>query len=77
MINWLREGRSRGMHGWYDLVDWIGGWPYEVAKPEQVFKFLRDRGFILQDLTTCAGHGCNEFVFVRRLGQGADVVRDV
>jgi len=77
MINWLREGRSRGMHGWYDLVDWIGGWPYEVAKPEQVFRFLRDRGFILQDLTTCAGHGCNEFVFIRRLGQGADVVRDV
>ena len=32
------------MHAWYDLVDWIGGWPFEVARPEEVFRFLRDRG---------------------------------
>ena len=63
--NWIGETQSRGMHGWYDLVDWVGGWPFEVARPEAVFRFLRDRGFALKELTTSLGHGCNEFVFVR------------
>jgi 2-polyprenyl-6-hydroxyphenyl methylase/3-demethylubiquinone-9 3-methyltransferase len=62
----FRSQRSRGMHWWYDLVDWIGGWPFEVAKPEEVFTFLRERGFELVQLKTCAGNiGCNEFVFRR------------
>ena len=63
--NWFNEGRSRGMHAWYDLVDWVGGWPFEVAKPEDIFRFLRDRGFTLKEMTTCSGHGCNEFLFIR------------
>jgi SAM-dependent methyltransferase len=56
----------RGMSYWHDTVDWIGGFPFEVAKPEQVFAFYRDRGFSLRQMTTMAGgHGCNEYVFVR------------
>ncbi|WP_145100194.1 class I SAM-dependent methyltransferase [Rosistilla carotiformis] len=65
LMNWATETQSRGMHGWYDLVDWVGGWPFEVAKPEEVFRFLRDRGFFLEEMTTSAGHGCNEFTFTR------------
>ncbi len=58
--------RRRGMTLWYDLVDWVGGYPFEVAKPEQVFDFYHSRGFVLQQLFTCAGrHGCNEYVFTR------------
>jgi SAM-dependent methyltransferase len=64
--SWRREGRERGMSAWYDLVDWVGGYPFEVAKPEQIFEFYRARGFTLEKLTTCAGSmGCNEFVFVK------------
>jgi 2-polyprenyl-3-methyl-5-hydroxy-6-metoxy-1,4-benzoquinol methylase len=55
----------RGMSAWRDVVDWVGGYPFEVAKPEEVFRFYRDRGFVLKDFTTCGGGlGCNEFVFV-------------
>jgi 2-polyprenyl-6-hydroxyphenyl methylase/3-demethylubiquinone-9 3-methyltransferase len=62
-----RSQRSRGMRWWTDLVDWIGGWPFEVAKPEEVFAFLRNRGFELVELRTCGGGlGCNEFLFQRR-----------
>lgn len=58
--------RQRGMHWWYDLVDWIGGWPFEVAKPEEVLRFLQARGFEITDLMTVGGGlGCNEFVFRR------------
>jgi 2-polyprenyl-3-methyl-5-hydroxy-6-metoxy-1,4-benzoquinol methylase len=60
------RGSARGMDPWRDVVDWVGGYPFEVAKPEHVFSFLGDRGFQLRYLTTCAGGiGCNEFVFTR------------
>jgi 2-polyprenyl-6-hydroxyphenyl methylase/3-demethylubiquinone-9 3-methyltransferase len=59
-------GSERGMSFWTDLVDWVGGYPFQVAKPEEVFNFFRDRGFRLERLTTNAGSlGCNEYVFVR------------
>jgi 2-polyprenyl-6-hydroxyphenyl methylase/3-demethylubiquinone-9 3-methyltransferase len=58
--------RERGMSVWHDLVDWVGGYPFEVAKPEQIFDFYRERGFVLTKLKTCGGGlGCNEFVFIR------------
>lgn len=57
--------RGRGMSAWHDLVDWVGGFPYEVATPEAVFSFFRDRGFLLDRLVTRQGSGCNEFVFIR------------
>jgi SAM-dependent methyltransferase len=62
-----REYRSsRGMSLLHDWIDWIGGFPFEAAKPEAVFRFLQDRGFALRNLTTCGGSlGCNEFLFRR------------
>jgi 2-polyprenyl-6-hydroxyphenyl methylase/3-demethylubiquinone-9 3-methyltransferase len=56
----------RGMSRWYDLIDWVGGYPFEVSKPERIFDFVRERGFTLERLQTCGGNlGCNEFVFRR------------
>lgn len=55
---------SRGMTPWRDVVDWVGGLPFEVATPEHIFHFYRDRGFRLEELKTVAGGlGCNEFLF--------------
>jgi 2-polyprenyl-3-methyl-5-hydroxy-6-metoxy-1,4-benzoquinol methylase len=69
LVNWYREAcqrQQRGMHHWHDLVDWVGGYPFEVARPEEVFNFFRARGFELIYLTTQGcGHGCNEFVFLK------------
>jgi 2-polyprenyl-6-hydroxyphenyl methylase/3-demethylubiquinone-9 3-methyltransferase len=57
---------NRGMRPWRDLVDWVGGYPFEVARPEQITDFCRGRGFSLRRLKTCGGgRGCNEFVFER------------
>lgn len=57
---------ARGMSRWRDMVDWVGGYPYEVATPESIFEFCRARGFALINLR-CGGVGlgCNEFVFER------------
>jgi SAM-dependent methyltransferase len=61
-----REPGPRGMSRWHDLIDWVGGHPFEVATPDEVFRFCRDRGLSLTELTTVGGgSGCNEFVFHR------------
>lgn len=60
------ERSSRGMSYWHDLIDWMGGYPFEVARPEDIFDFFRRRGFSLRRMKTCGGGiGCNEFVFAR------------
>lgn len=71
-LRWLvrrlsrRGGLERGMSLWSDMIDWLGGYPFEVAKPEAIFRRFRDQGFTLLELTTCGGKmGCNEFVFRR------------
>jgi 2-polyprenyl-6-hydroxyphenyl methylase/3-demethylubiquinone-9 3-methyltransferase len=56
--------KSRGMSRVHDWFDWLGGYPFEVAKPEAIFARYREQGFTLERLKTCAGGlGCNEFVF--------------
>lgn len=61
-----RQAPERGMDIFRDWIDWLGGWPFEVAKPEKVFDFCTQRGFTLHKLHTCAGSiGCNEFLFAK------------
>lgn len=59
--------KARGMSLWHDFLDWLGGYPYENAKPEEVFNYCRDRGFALVGLRTCGGStGNNQFVIERK-----------
>lgn len=65
LSTWRSYKRRRGMSPWHDLVDWVGGYPFEVARPEEIFDFFHACGFTLHRLKTCAGyHGCNEFLFL-------------
>jgi 2-polyprenyl-6-hydroxyphenyl methylase/3-demethylubiquinone-9 3-methyltransferase len=60
-----REGR-RGMDLWFDMIDWLGGYPFEVARPDDIIAFYRERGFAPEASRIFRrGHGCNEFVFRR------------
>lgn len=62
--DWRAKKKDRGMSAWHDWVDWIGGMPFEVAKPEDAIVPLARRGFTLQNLKTVgSGWGCNEYVF--------------
>lgn len=57
---------ERGMAMQRDMFDWLGGYPFEVAKPEKVFKYFHSLGYQLVNLRTCGGRmGCNEFVFIQ------------
>jgi 2-polyprenyl-6-hydroxyphenyl methylase/3-demethylubiquinone-9 3-methyltransferase len=65
--SWRTYVHRRGMSPWRDLIDWAGGYPFEVAKPEQIFDFYRQRGFTLQMLKTAGGTvATNHFLFLRQ-----------
>jgi 2-polyprenyl-3-methyl-5-hydroxy-6-metoxy-1,4-benzoquinol methylase len=58
------DQNNRGMSRWHDIIDWVGGYPYEVATPEEIFEFYKSRNFTLTKLKAGKiGLGCNEFVF--------------
>lgn len=63
---WREYKKNRGMSPHRDVVDWVGGYPFEVSTPDDIFEYYSQRGYILRKLKTCSGnHGCNEFVFTR------------
>ena len=66
--SWRTYGRNRGMSPWRDAVDWVGGFPFEVSRPEEILRFYEARGFSAEWCFDAAkGLGCNEFIFRRSL----------
>ena len=59
-------GDARGMKFFTDVIDWVGGYPFEVASPQAVEAHARRHGFtpVWQRLVG-RRHGCNEFIFRR------------
>lgn len=67
---WRGYQSRRGMSRWRDIIDWVGGYPYEVATPDEVFEFCKSRGFVLTKLNVGrVGLGCNQFVFEKVSGE--------
>lgn len=67
-VRYVREyKRNRGMSWQHDLVDWIGGYPYEYAGVQELFAFLREKNpdFYLANLHTSKGLGNHELLFAR------------
>jgi SAM-dependent methyltransferase len=60
----INPSLDRGMHFYYDVIDWVGGYPFEVASREKTIQYLEKKGFKKQ-LIISAGRkmGCNQFVF--------------
>jgi 2-polyprenyl-3-methyl-5-hydroxy-6-metoxy-1,4-benzoquinol methylase len=65
VASWTKYERNRGMSRWRDIIDWVGGYPYEFAKPDAICSFFIDRGFALDKLCIGGGLGCSEYVFSR------------
>ncbi len=62
--SWTQYKNGRGMNRWHDIIDWVGGFPYEVATVDEIFEFYKKRGFSLTKVKSGGvGLGCNEFVF--------------
>jgi 2-polyprenyl-6-hydroxyphenyl methylase/3-demethylubiquinone-9 3-methyltransferase len=64
----LGPGRTatRGMEFRHDLIDWIGGYPYEYASPDEIRSRLSKYGFKLLSFRPTIGMtGCHEYIFER------------
>jgi 2-polyprenyl-6-hydroxyphenyl methylase/3-demethylubiquinone-9 3-methyltransferase len=59
------EKKQRGMNVYHDLVDWLGGLPYEVASADEVEQFARERGFEPTHVDPRHEGACATYVFSR------------
>jgi 2-polyprenyl-3-methyl-5-hydroxy-6-metoxy-1,4-benzoquinol methylase len=56
--------KRRGMSFYYDVVDWIGGYPYQYANKTEIINFVEARGFkLVKTVSPSVPTGCNEYVF--------------
>ncbi|MCK4793431.1 MAG: class I SAM-dependent methyltransferase [Desulfobacteraceae bacterium] len=59
--------QKRGMDFYYNVVDWVGGYPYEYATTGEIEEMLARSGFRpIQMIPAQVPTGCNEFVFIRK-----------
>ncbi|MEY2508019.1 MAG: hypothetical protein QOH01_2348 [Verrucomicrobiota bacterium] len=71
VAKWLSTGgnplrQSRGMDFHYDVVDWVGGYPYEYGSVHEIARFVEALGFRLErTIPARVPTGCNQFVFER------------
>lgn len=58
-------GAERGMRWRTDMIDWLGGYPYEFATVEEVFSFMKKHypSFTLINIKNEPGLGNNWFLF--------------
>ena len=57
--------KKRGMSIYHDWLDWLGGYPFEVATPDAITEFYTARGFRLFKRVETTSLGTNQFVFQR------------
>ena len=68
---WLVTGEKprkqpRGMDFMYDVIDWVGGYPYEYADRDEVLAFVEPLGFeCVHFVPSEVPTGCNELIFRR------------
>jgi 2-polyprenyl-6-hydroxyphenyl methylase/3-demethylubiquinone-9 3-methyltransferase len=64
-IRALLRKDNRGMSFRHDLIDWIGGFPYEFARYDVLVRYITARGFALFNGHAETSLGCHELVFQR------------
>ena len=58
--------KERGMDFYHDVIDWVGGYPYEHATVGQIKTLVEALGFSLERIIPASvPTGCNQFVFRR------------
>jgi 2-polyprenyl-3-methyl-5-hydroxy-6-metoxy-1,4-benzoquinol methylase len=57
---------KRGMSRFHDIVDWVGGYPYEYASVDAITNFYERDGFETVKVNANSSYGCHQIVFRRR-----------
>ncbi len=56
---------GRGMSWLHDVIDWVGGYPYEYASVKDITEFYRRDGFEPVKIRENKSYGCHQLVFKR------------
>ena len=80
LLSYLRSGKlrsyiqqltaasgGRGMSWIHDVIDWVGGYPYEYASVSAITDFYQRAGFTQVRVRENTSYGCHQIVF-RRVG---------
>jgi len=60
--------KQRGMDFYYDVIDWVGGYPYEYASIKEISDYVTKNGFeLIKSIPAEVPTGCNEMIFKRGL----------
>jgi len=72
IAKWVATGENplkmrRGMDFMHNVIDWVGGYPYEYASIDEMVKILQVSGFdVVKVIPANVPTGCNEFVCKHR-----------
>ena len=72
VAKWLVTGKNpfeqrRGMDFYYNVIDWVGGYPYEYASRDEIVSLVTGLGFSLKKFIPAhVPTGCNEYVFWKK-----------
>jgi 2-polyprenyl-3-methyl-5-hydroxy-6-metoxy-1,4-benzoquinol methylase len=57
--------KGRGMSRMRDIIDWVGGYPYEFATLNEIARFYEADGFFVAKSKENSSYGCHQVVFHR------------
>jgi 2-polyprenyl-3-methyl-5-hydroxy-6-metoxy-1,4-benzoquinol methylase len=63
---WLNYKKKRGMSMSHDMIDWMGGFPFEFARFSVLVDYFKIKGFELVKGGEASSLGCHELVLKRK-----------
>jgi 2-polyprenyl-6-hydroxyphenyl methylase/3-demethylubiquinone-9 3-methyltransferase len=63
----LEYKHNRGMSIMHDMIDWMGGFPYEFARFEVLEEYMQVRDFVLVKGVAASSLGCHQMVFQKKI----------
>ncbi len=61
-IKRMRSFKRRGMNWRHNILDWLGGYPYEFAAPDEIINFYSDRNIYCKKIANAYGLACVEYL---------------
>lgn len=58
----IRSFKRRGMNWHHNVIDWLGGYPYEFAAPDEIVNYLSPKRLYCEKMKNAYGLACVEYL---------------
>ncbi|PIY00124.1 class I SAM-dependent methyltransferase [bacterium (Candidatus Howlettbacteria) CG_4_10_14_3_um_filter_37_10] len=65
-FKYIKNYGERGMSFYYDIIDWLGGYPYEFATGDELINYFSKKSFLTKKVKFTDNTGCNELLFLKK-----------